>query len=108
MPSPRKVSGMTAPVLEHVLLDVLPGQTEAFEAAFVVARPLIEAQRGFVQLELRRCIEYPARYLLLVTWDSLEAHTIGFRQSPEYDQWRALLHHFYDPMPEVTHYEALG
>lgn len=42
--------------------------------------------------------------VLLVRWDSLEAHTVGFRQSPEYQQWRTLLHHFYDPFPTVLHY----
>ncbi len=46
--------------------------------------------------------------MLLVRWDSLEAHTVGFRQSPDYQQWRALLHHFYDPFPTVLHYHAVA
>jgi len=47
----------------------------------------------------------PNRYVLLVHWTSLEAHTIGFRGSPEYQDWKRLLHHFYDPFPIVEHYE---
>ena len=51
------------------------------------------------------CLENPHRYLLLVRWETLEAHTEGFRGSPEYQRWRALLHHFYEPFPTVEHYQ---
>ncbi|MGW0660863.1 antibiotic biosynthesis monooxygenase family protein [Streptodolium elevatio] len=94
----------TAAILEHALLDVRPGQEDAFLAAFAEARPLIEGQKGFVDLRLERCVEHPSRFLLLVRWDTLEDHTEGFRGSPEYVRWRELLHHFYDPFPEVTHF----
>ncbi|HVM10786.1 MAG TPA: antibiotic biosynthesis monooxygenase [Acidimicrobiales bacterium] len=94
-------------ILEHALLDVRPGEEAAFEAAFAQARPLIASQPGFVSLRIERCIEHSARYLLLVEWDSLEAHTEGFRRSPEYERWRELLHRFYDPFPEVTHFEEV-
>lgn len=90
--------------LEHALLDVRPGQEDAFLAAFAEARPLIEGRKGFVDLRLERCVEHPSRFLLLVRWETLEDHTEGFRGSPEYERWRALLHHFYDPFPEVTHF----
>jgi heme-degrading monooxygenase HmoA len=59
---------------------------------------------GYHSHELRRCLEAPGRYLLLVHWQRLEDHTVGFRQSAEYQRWRALLHHFYDPFPTVEHY----
>ncbi len=95
---------MASHTLEHALLDVQPDRTAEFEAAFAAARPLIEMQPGFDSLQLLRCVEYSARYLLLVEWESVAAHTEGFRSSPQYTQWRALLHHFYDPMPEVTHF----
>ena len=73
------------------------------------ARPLIEASAGFGKLELRRCVETPNRYLLLVDWQTLEDHTIGFRQSGRYQEWRKILHHFYDPFPTVEHYgEPIG
>ena len=68
----------------------------------------IAAIPGYRGHELQRCIEHDQQYVLLVRWDSLEAHTVGFRQSPDYQQWRALLHHFYDPVPTVLHYHAVA
>jgi heme-degrading monooxygenase HmoA len=91
-------------ILEVAQLDVLAGREAEFEAAFTQARPIIASMPGFVSLELQRCIETANRYVLLVRWERLEDHTIGFRQSPEYQRWRALLHHFYDPFPTVLHY----
>jgi heme-degrading monooxygenase HmoA len=91
-------------VLEVALLDVRPGQSDAFEAAFLDAQHILSASGGYQRHELRRCIEAPDRYLLLVWWDSLESHTQGFRQSPGYQRWRQLLHHFYDPFPTVEHF----
>ncbi|MGO9196817.1 MAG: antibiotic biosynthesis monooxygenase family protein [Acidimicrobiales bacterium] len=94
-------------VLEHAVLDVKPAETEGFEDAFAAAIPLIATSPGCRSVRLERCVEQGSRYLLLVEWDSLEAHTEGFRGSPVYQQWRALLHHFYEPMPTVEHYEAV-
>ena len=92
-------------ILEVAILNVRAGQEAAFEAAMRLARPLIEASPGFGKLELRRSIEAPNRYVLLVDWRTIEDHTIGFRQSSRYQEWRKLLHHFYDPFPTVQHYE---
>jgi heme-degrading monooxygenase HmoA len=91
-------------ILESALLDVKPGQEAAFEATLKEARPLIAATPGFRSIAVRRCIETPNRYLLLVEWEKLEDHTVGFRQSARYEKWRALLHHFYDPFPRVQHF----
>jgi heme-degrading monooxygenase HmoA len=91
-------------ILEHALLHIKPGQSSAFEAAFAKARPLIAASPGFQKIEVRPCIEAKDRYLLLVWWAKLEDHTVGFRQSARYVEWKALLHHFYEPSPEVTHF----
>jgi heme-degrading monooxygenase HmoA len=91
-------------ILEVAVLDVRPGQEEAFEAAMRAARPLIAATPGFEGIEVRRCHEAVHRYLLLVTWARLEDHTVGFRQSSRYAAWRDLLHRFYDPFPTVEHY----
>jgi heme-degrading monooxygenase HmoA len=93
-------------ILESALLDVLPGREEAFLAAFSQARPLIAGQRGFRRLELRRCLDEGrgSRFLLQVEWETLSDHTEGFRRSPEYQRWRALLHHYYEPFPAVEHY----
>lgn len=92
------------PVLEHALLHVLPGQEDEFVAAFDEAKQIIAAVPGFLDLRLQRCAEQPSLFLLLVSWTSLEAHTEGFRGSAEYDEWRRLLHRFYDPFPEVLHF----
>ena len=60
--------------------------------------------RRFQSLELQKCLERPNRYAMLVRWSRLEDHTVGFRQSAEYQRWKQLLHHFYDPFPDVEHY----
>jgi heme-degrading monooxygenase HmoA len=91
-------------ILEHAILNVRPGESPAFRLALEQALPLIAATPGFIRLDVRPCLETPDRYLLLVEWQTLEAHTQGFRGSDHYQQWRALLHHFYDPFPTVEHY----
>jgi heme-degrading monooxygenase HmoA len=91
-------------ILEAAVLNVKAGQGAAFERAMVEARPLIAATPGFKGIEVRPCIEAPGRYLLLVWWEKLEDHTIGFRQSERYQEWRSCLHRFYDPFPTVEHY----
>ncbi len=91
-------------VLEVAILNLRPGQGPAFEAAFGGAQEILAASPGYQRHELRHCLEDDHRYLLLVWWDDLESHTEGFRGSPDYERWRELLHHFYDPFPTVEHY----
>ena len=91
-------------ILEHAVLYVKEGEGARFEAALKEALPLIKATPGFISFEVRPCVEKRDRYLLLVQWQSLEAHTQGFRGSDRYPKWRALLHHFYEPLPVVQHY----
>jgi heme-degrading monooxygenase HmoA len=95
-------------ITEHALLPVLPGNETAFERAFTDARRIIAASPGFGGLTLSRCVERPSMYLLLVQWASLENHTIGFRGSAAYDEWRRLLHQFYEPFPTVEHFEVVA
>jgi heme-degrading monooxygenase HmoA len=95
-------------VLEVAILNVKPGQSEAFEAAFRQASPIIASIPGYISHELQKCVETPDRYLLLAQWETLEAHTVNFRQSDVYQEWKALLHHFYDPFPTVEHYEPVS
>lgn len=92
-------------VLEVAVLDVRSGRAAAFERAFAEAQGIIASMPGYQRHELRRCVECADRYLLLVWWDSLEAHTVGFRGSPRYQEWKRRLHPFYDPFPVVEHYE---
>ena len=92
-------------ILEMAVLQVKPGRAEEFLEAFGIAEPLIAASDGHLAHELHRCVEDRNRFLLLVRWRSLEDHTRGFRGSPGYQRWKELLHHFYDPFPEVLHFE---
>lgn len=94
-------------ILEAAILDVVPEKTQAFEASFLLAQEIISSRKGYLGHQLQKCMETPNRYLLLVEWESLEDHTIGFRQSEEYQQWKQLLHHYYDPFPQVEHYERI-
>jgi heme-degrading monooxygenase HmoA len=92
-------------ILEVATLNIRPGQTPAFEQAFAQAQTIIASMPGYLGHELQRCVENTQQYVLLVRWTTLEAHTAGFRGSPQYQTWRGLLHHFYDPFPTVLHYE---
>jgi heme-degrading monooxygenase HmoA len=94
-------------ILEVAQLQIKPGQTAAFEAAFAQAQRIIASMGGYISHQLQRCIENDHQYLLQVQWATLEDHTVGFRQSSHYQEWRTLLHHFYDPFPTVLHYAAL-
>ena len=94
-------------ITEHALLPVVPGRERDFEAALESALPLISCQRGFRRLSVTRGIESPSTYLLIVEWDTVADHSEGFRTSPEYAAWRALLHPFYDPFPVVEHFEPV-
>lgn len=91
-------------ITEHAILQVKPGQAAAFTVAIRAAEPLIAATPGFLGMDVLPCLETPDRFLLLVRWESVEAHEKGFRGSERYRDWKALLHHFYDPFPVVEHY----
>jgi len=97
----------TGMVLEHAVLPIRPGQEAAFEAAMRTAQPLIAGMPGFGWISVSRGVEDPSRYLLLVAWESVEAHEQGFRRSPEYQRWQDLLHGFYHPFPTVEHFVPL-
>lgn len=94
-------------ILEVAILDVIPDKEAEFEISFREAETIISSMSGYVNHQLKRCLERPSRYILLVNWEKLENHTIGFRGSPEYQQWKELLHHYYDPFPEVEHYRDI-
>ena len=94
-------------ILERAELSVRPGQEQAFEQAFRSATGIICTVPGFAGLALTRCLERESVYLLLVRWERLEDHTEGFRGSAGYQQWRELLHHFYDPFPVVEHFSPV-
>ena len=95
-------------ILETAPLQIKPGQTEAFEHAFAQAQAIIASMPGYLGHELQRCVEDDHQYLLLVRWAMLSDHTEGFRGSAQYQQWRSLLHHFYEPFPNVLHYSPVS
>jgi heme-degrading monooxygenase HmoA len=95
-------------ILEAASLQVRPGQAQAFEEAFREAQRIIASMPGYLSHELQRCLEREGHYLLLVRWESVDAHEVGFRKSPQNQEWRRLLHHFYDPFPTVNHYDAVA
>lgn len=94
-------------ILEVAILDVIPGQENNFQTDFRKASQIISSMKGYISHELKRCLEKRSRYILLVNWETLEDHTEGFRNSREYQNWKQLLHHYYDPFPEVEHYESI-
>jgi heme-degrading monooxygenase HmoA len=95
-------------ITEHAVLPVIPGQEAEFIETMDRAKAIIASSPGFVSLRVQRCIERPSFFLLLVEWESLEAHTEGFRNSDAYQEWRSMLHHFYDPFPVVEHFETVA
>ncbi|MES3017990.1 MAG: antibiotic biosynthesis monooxygenase [Bacteroidota bacterium] len=94
-------------ILEAVILQVRSGEEENFEKDFLTAGQFISSIKGYLKHSLRKCLEQDNKYLLLVEWENLEDHTIGFRQSAQYLEWKNLLHHYYDPFPTVEHYETI-
>ena len=94
-------------ILEVAILDVKEEKTTEFEATFKEASKIISSMKGYISHELQKCMETKNRYILLVKWETLEDHTIGCRESDEYQEWKALLHHFYEPFPVVEHYESV-
>ncbi len=94
-------------ILEVAVLDVKPGLADAFEAAFAKAQSNISSMKGYISHELKRCVETDSRYILLVEWETQEDHTQGFRGPEGYQEWKELLHHFYDPFPVLEHYESV-
>ena len=97
----------TSVIHEVAILNIRAGSAPDFESTFAQAATIIAASPGYISHELKRCVEVRDRYILLVKWRSLEAHTIGFRGSVAYQEWKDLLHHFYDPFPVVEHYASL-
>ncbi len=94
-------------ILEVAVLNIVPGKRLDFENSFKQAQPIISSMKGYISHELQKCVENDHQYILLVKWETLEDHTVGFRNSDEYQEWKTLLHHFYDPFPTVEHYQIV-
>ena len=91
-------------ILEVAILNIKEGLSIDFEVAFKKAEKIIANMEGYISHDLKKCIERENKYILLVHWKTIEDHEIGFRKSPGYQEWKALLHHYYDSFPIVEHY----
>ena len=94
-------------ILEAAILYIKQGCQQQFENDFSFASQYISSVNGYIGHRLHKCIEQEHKYILLVDWENLEDHTIGFRQSEAYVHWKKLLHHYYDPFPIVEHFETI-
>jgi len=94
-------------IVERALMPIIPGREAEFEAAMQQARGVISQARGFRSLRVTRGIEHPSTYLLIIEWDTLEDHTVGFRESELFTQWRGLIGAFFAEPPSVEHYTPI-
>jgi len=95
-------------ILEHALITIRPDSHREFETALAKARAVISAADGFGSLRLLRGIESPDRYLLLVEWATLEAHTVGFRESEAFAEWRSHIGPYFESQPVVDHFDPVA
>ena len=90
-------------ILEIAQIDVKPGMEKEFEAGVSKAAPLFQRAKGCRGLTLQRSVEKPERYRLFVKWDTVENHTVDFRGSADFQEWRKLVGHCFASPPEVEH-----
>jgi len=90
-------------VFEIAQIDVKPGSEAEFESGVAKAAPLFKRAKGCRSMELQRSIEQPSRYRLLVGWDTVESHTVDFRGSADFQEWRKLVGHCFASPPQVEH-----
>ncbi|WP_027345278.1 antibiotic biosynthesis monooxygenase family protein [Hamadaea tsunoensis] len=94
-------------VLEIAQFEIIPGQEDAFAAAYAQARHLLEATDGFLSVRMTRGVESPSRFVLLVEWATVAAHEENFRGSERFGQWRALIGPHFAAPPAVEHFADL-
>jgi heme-degrading monooxygenase HmoA len=90
-------------ILEIAQIDVKPGMETEFEAGVGKAVPIFKRAKGCKSMALQRSVEKPARYRLFVQWDTLENHTVDFRSSTDFQEWRKLVGHCFAAPPDVEH-----
>lgn len=94
-------------ITEIAILNIKQNQSKAFLQSFAKAEKIIASSEGYMSHKLGKCVEQEDKFLLTAKWQTLENHTIGFRKSEAYEKWKKLLHHYYDPFPEVEHYKRI-
>ena len=94
-------------ILELATIDIIEGTNTSFEANLKAAKLVICKSKGFISIEVHHCIENQSRYVLFIKWETLEDHTILFRGSELFVEWRALIGSFFEHPPMVQHYSIL-
>ncbi|MCJ8325504.1 MAG: antibiotic biosynthesis monooxygenase [Campylobacterales bacterium] len=94
-------------ILEVAILYIKDNQEKDFENNMRKASKIIAAQKGYISHEVKKCLEKKNKYILLVNWKTLIDHEHIFRNSKDYQEWKKLLHHFYEPFPIVEHYKSI-
>ena len=96
-------------ILELADIRIHPGQNAAFEAAIQHGlKTVIQSAKGFQGFKVNRGMESTERYILQIFWDTLEDHMVGFRQSPAFADWRAIVGPFFAGPPTVEHFELVA
>ena len=94
-------------VTEIAQIEIKPGMEAGFEAGVAKAAPLFKRAKGCTAMRLERSVEKPQRYRLFVKWATLENHTVDFRGSPDFQEWRKLVGHCFAAPPEVEHVQEV-
>jgi heme-degrading monooxygenase HmoA len=92
-------------ILELATIEIKPGTNTAFEGALEKAQAVISRAKGYMGHQFQKCIEQENKYVLLIRWQTLEDHTVGFRESELFKEWRALIGPYFETPPFVQHYE---
>lgn len=92
-------------ILELATIDIKPGTNADFEKKLDLAQAVLQQAAGYISHEFQRCIERDNRYILLIHWTTLEAHTEGFRGSELFKEWRGYIGQFFENPPVVEHFE---
>src|SRR2546430_11995567 len=95
-------------VLEVALINVVPGQEDDFVAAYGKARPVLAGTEGCRSVRMTQGVESPSRFVLLVEWDSVEAHLDNFRATERFTTWRWLIRPYFCGAPRVEHFVDLA
>jgi heme-degrading monooxygenase HmoA len=94
-------------IIEIAQLTIRPGSERQFEAVFPAAIEVLGGSKGYLSHDLRRSMETPNRYALIVQWQTLEDHTVGFRGSPAFTQWRGYIGPYLESAPVVEHFRSI-
>jgi heme-degrading monooxygenase HmoA len=94
-------------IQEIATLDIKASELDAFKGVLQEAKLIISQSKGFVSMNFQQCIENPTQFLAIINWETLEDHTVGFRESELFVQWRAVLSPFFNSPPAAVHYHTL-